>query len=239
MQVAVPAPAFAARGAFFDGAAQYRNITNLSVPAGAQGLLSMWVRTDVAPSSRAIFQLRLGSTETMKIAQTTLSRLQLTLTNNTGSNTTSFYADAGTTGFASGQWYHIMVDWSSAAGGARIWVNGVQVGTRAFTTPNMADQFITQVGFGSDSTGAGDWIGDIGHLWLSVNQTLDLSVLANRQKFALAGAPVSLGGNGQTPTGIAPEWYYDGGTGDFNNKGAVGNIALTGALSVSATTPSY
>ncbi len=122
--------------------------------------------------------------------------------------------------------------------------NGVALNTTGYsfagsTKFDMAGADLTQWGVGITGGGVNPWLGDMGHLWLSVNQTLDLSVQANREKFALGGAPVNLGGNGQLPTGVAPEWYYDGDAPAWANQGTAGNVTLTGALTPSSTPPSY
>jgi len=71
-----------------------------------------------------------------------------------------------------------------------------------------------------------------------LNQTFDFTVQANREKFALAGAPVSLEGNGQIPIGTAPAYYYDGTGAAWANQGVAGNVTLTGTLTAGAT-PGY
>jgi len=74
-----------------------------------------------------------------------------------------------------------------------------------------------------------------------VSQWLDLSVQANREKFALAGAPVDLGGSGELPTGLPPEWYYDGAAPAWSNHGAASSVALDGGplAAAPAPAPSY
>lgn len=242
LAVNVPAPAFAARGAYFGGASYFSATTGVSHVAGASGIISAYFRHGGATftGGQVLFQQRIGSTETLRVSVTTTNRMQLAIQNDSGTTTLSFYSAPGSVPFVVGQYYHLLIDWSAARGGAHIMVNGVEVGVRAFTLPTMNGATITQVGIGATSAAANPWLGDIGHLYINVNETLDMSVLANREKFALGGVPVNLGGNGEIPTGTAPAFYYDGVAGvDWSNKGLAGTISLTGSLTPSVPTPAY
>jgi hypothetical protein len=231
--VAVPAPAFTARSALFNGASFYTSSAIL-VPAADRGLLSLWFRNADATwntPSRTLFSFQVGTTATLALNTTSSGRLTLRLNNSGTPDTAVFHAAPGNTPFLTNRWYHLMAGWT-AGGALVVQVDGVQVATLDLTgrTLDQQGQNLTRIGIGATTTGSQIWTGEIGHLWLSVTQTLDLSLAANREKFRLAGAPVNLGGAGDLVTGTPPEWYYDGAAGDWNNKGTAGNVALTGVL---------
>lgn len=234
-----PASDFEPRGAYFDGASYYASRSGTTVVAGDRGLLSVWLRNnDVTwnATSRRVFQLRVDSTVTLEVNVTSNGRLSLRLNNDTASNTNPIYAaQPGNIGFDVGAWHHVLIGWGP--GGAAIYVDGEQVATLSFASVDMAGQAITQIGVGAQSTGATPWLGDIGHLYINLAETLDLSEPANIAKFIKDGAPVDLGANGELPTGNAPAFYYDGDPPAWANQGTVGNITLTGALGASELAP--
>jgi hypothetical protein len=239
----IDAPPFAARGANFEAGDRYGG-SGLTIPAGSQGLASFWIRrSGTWASAGTLFEARVGSTATMSVSANSTSRLIFRLNQNgTGSDT--FTTPTNT--FPVNAWHHVLWAWDWAASRFQIYVDGVALTTSAysFTGATKFDQSgsnMTQWGVGNNTAASGtDWIGDIAHLWVSVTQTLDLSVQANREKFALAGVPVDVGATGQLPTGTSPEWYYDGDAPAWANQGTAGNVTLTGALTASsAPTPSY
>jgi hypothetical protein len=83
---------------------------------------------------------------------------------------------------------------------------------------------------GSSTTGSNNWLGEIGHFYLNLTQALDLSILANRQKFINGNNPVSLGRNGEIVTGAFPTFYFDGAAPAWNNQGSGPGIPATGTL---------
>lgn len=235
----VPAPTFTARGAYFDGADYYGQTTGISVPAGNAGLASVWFKNDDTTwnaTTRALFAFSVGSTEVLSAITTSSGRITVRVNNDTATDTITFQAASGVP-FAIGTWYHLLVSWGS--GTVRVYVNGGSMGTIAYSTLDMNGQNISRVGIGARANGVSLWKGDIGHEYIAVNQTLDLTVTANREKFALAGEPVDLGADGSTPTGTAPEWYYDGAAPAWSNRGTAGDVTLTGTLDASSTAPSY
>lgn len=234
--VTVPAPAFTARSAQFDGSTRYSS-TSVSVAAGQNGLISCWFRNEAASwaSGPRLLHARVGSSTRLEVNAGSAGQMQVQLHADGASNIKTFRT-AGAVNFAINTWYHLLIGWTGT-NTFQIYVNGSEITSGAIGSMTMAGSNITQVSFGS-ALATSMWTGDIGHLWCSVNQTLDLSVQANREKFALAGAPVNLGSDGSLPTGTAPEWYYDGIAPAWSNQGTAGNIPLTGALT-SGGAPSY
>jgi len=235
--VPVPAPPFTARAVYFDGG-DYFNNESVVVPAGSDLLASMWIRsadTSWNATTRRIFQFRVSSTTTWELLTASSGRLTLRLNNNTATDTVSFTANGGATQFAINTWYHVMI--AASGGTARVYVNNVAVATMTYATLDQAGTNLTRIGIGAQSPGTGPWIGDIGHMWISPTQTLDLTVTANREKFALAGNPVDLGSLGATPTGTQPEFYFDGAGAAWSNLGSFGSIPATGAVVATFTAP--
>ena len=239
--VPVPAPPFVARGANFDGGDYYAG-SGISIPAGSAGIASFWVRaTSAWTTTKTIFEARVGSTVVCSVVSASSNRCTFRL-NQDGTGSDTFTTPTNT--FAGDAWYHILWAWDYAAGRFQIYVNGVALSTSgySFTGSTKFDQdgaSITQFGLGATTAGAGIWTGDFGHFYIDVTQSLDLSVQANREKFALAGAPVDLGPTGALPTGNVPEWYYDGAGAAWASHGTAGNVALTGTLAASSSAPSY
>jgi hypothetical protein len=241
LSVPVTPPSFTPRGAGFDGASAYRSTSMTGVPAGNQGSVSLWYRSTEASwaaATRTLFSFRVGSTVRFEAKNTNTGRITITLSNDTGANSIICYAGPSNLQHVVNQWYHMLIEWDST--GARVWINGNLVGTKVFASVLMNGNNLTQMGIGSQSNGGQYWLGSLAHVWISPTQRLDFSVQANREKFALAGAPVNLGANGQLPTGIAPEWYYDGDAPAWSNQGAAGSVALDGGpLTVASPAPAY
>lgn len=77
------------------------------------------------------------------------------------------------------------------------------------------------------------FFGALAGIWVGCGQYLDLSIEANRRKFAdAAGRPVKeLGADGSTPTGTTPDIYLKQNYLSFGlNEGTAGNFVVYGAL---------
>jgi hypothetical protein len=238
---------FVGRGAAFDGT-DYFNRSGMTMAAGSQGLMSFWFRNSAATwttGNGRIFQARIsGGVTTQEISftgSTPSGALRLTLAQDgTGTQTVN------TTGFgALNTWYHVMWAWDWAAGRFQVYVNGVQNSLASAYSFAGATQFtqsgvnLTAMGMAAQSTGSGIMTGDLAHLWYSPTTTLDLSVSANRLKFASGGSPVDLGADGSTPTGTAPVVYMDGAADAWANAGTGGAFTKTGTLTASSPVPTY
>lgn len=234
--VNVPAPAFTARGANFNGSTWYGS-TSVSVPAGASGMASCWLRqTTTWAAGVRIFTITVGTTAVFEIYSGSAGRMTTRVNNDTGTDTISLFAAAGSTQFVADRWYHFAVTWTATS--AKIYVDGVLQTTLSYASLDANGNTLTRFILGASNTGGSSaWTGDIGHLWISPTQMLDLSVSANMLKFLNGKNPVDLGGSGQTPTGTAPEWYYDGTGAAWSNKGTAGDVTLYGTLSASSDAP--
>jgi hypothetical protein len=240
LPVAVPAPSFVAQGALFDSSSNLSS-TTLNVPTSNQGLVSIWFRqAGTWGASRTLFSLQQGANIVLSATSASSGRMTFRLDNDTATDT--FLTPTST--FVGDTWYHVLWAWDLANDRFQIYVNDVAINTAAYpittaTSLNIAASNITRIGIAATVSNASRWNGDIGHLWMDLESTLDLTVQANREKFALAGDPISVGSNGQTPTGSTPQWYYDGDPPAWSNLGTAGQANLTGAIQDSLSAPSY
>lgn len=240
--IALPVASFVARGAAFDGNTNYAS-NAISTPAGSSGLMSFWFRNRDSAwnviSGGRICQFRVGSSTAFEIKTASSGRLQFRLNQDgTGSDVLT----TPTNTFSLNQWHHIAWSWDFTTSRFQLYVDGVALTTSGYAFGTTGFQIsgnnITRIGIASQTSSASKWLGDIGHFWLDTSQTLDLSVPANLQKFLLGTAPVDLGQMGGTPTGVVPQYYYDGDGAAWSNLGTAGNVTLTGAITASDLIPS-
>jgi hypothetical protein len=202
-----------------------------TVFAGDEGMLSIWFRLAGAwpGGTTSLFQMRNGGGVVIAGLTTASSgRLQ---SNMTGSGVVS----PGTGAFAANLWQHAMLSWKTGPGGwAQYCVNGGNPinGTAPVDSTGLRIKVdgISRAGVGGSTTGTGAWSGEIGHFYLNLTQALDLRLQANREKFILSGAPVSLGQNGERPTGSLPIFYFDGDAPAWNNQGSGPGLTASGTL---------
>jgi hypothetical protein len=239
-----PPPAFTARAAAFDGSTYYAQ-SGQSVAATNVGICSFWFRNRTAtwntPTATDLFQFRLGGTTAFSIITASSGRLTFRI-NQDGTGSDIFLPPSST--FALNTWYHVLWAWDWANSRFQLYVNNVAQTTTGYsfagaTKFDQSGDNFTNIGIGAESNGVSPWIGDIGHLLIDFQNTLDISNSANREKFVLSGNPVDLGTDGSTPLGLQPQYYYDGDGASWNNKGTAGNITLTGTLTAASGTPGF
>jgi len=81
--------------------------------------------------------------------------------------------------------------------------------------------------------------GCLSELFFAPGQFIDLSVLANREKFIIAGKPVSLGADGSTPLGSTPLVYLKNPAPTAGvNSGSGGDFTIMGSPAVASNGPS-
>lgn len=140
-------------------------------------------------------------------------------------------------------WYHVIASWDLAITTTHLYINGVSdKATLDFSINDTID-------WGSEKTEVGAietsniFPGNIAEFYFT-NTYLDLSIPANRRKFATPGnRPVYLGTTGSVATGTAPLIYLhlaDGETAaNFaTNRGTGGDFTVNGSLSTGSTSPS-
>ncbi len=209
---------------------------------GKSGLLSCWVRLDASSANMRILANYNGSTQ----------RFILTYITATGQFSLGAYNAAGavilnlktaTARAASPKWLHLLFAWDLAAAAGSVYVDGVSdLAASPVLTNDTIDYALTTPswGIGADASGGLYLNGALSELFFAPNQYLDMSVPANREKFIKAGIPVSLGGDGSTPTGTAPSLYLlnraalVGG-----NAGSGGDFTINGTPKDASSTPLY
>ncbi len=148
------------------------------------------------------------------------------------------------TAYAISIWHHILISWDLANTTGKMYVDGVDDTNATTLTNDTLDYTASQHRIGANNSAGEKFGGDIAELYFNFAEYLDLSVQANRKKFRTAsGVPVNLGTDGSAPTGTAPIVYLhldvDEAANNFAaNAGGGGGLAVTGALTTAATSPS-
>jgi hypothetical protein len=215
-------PATTRSGVTFDGAASQlvfdRQVNNPPRLDTSVGLVSVWLRLSSLPTSLNIFYGIYGSGgPNVKIIDIGLDSNGRLVAVFTAFNKTTTATYTQTTGglTADGTWHHLIVGWDTQAGTMQV-VNDRTAATVTRSGSAGFDVGVTlssplRISWGALSHIAGvtanALTGDAAELLISLDQTLDLSVTSNLDKFELSGQTVSLGSNGSTPLGINP-WMY-------------------------------
>ena len=135
------------------------------------------------------------------------------------------------------QWHHIIAsgDMAAGVGSAKLFVDGVdETNTIAFSN-QLIDFTQSDYGIGARPNDGGQKLhGKLSEFYINFAENLDLTVLANIEKFrAPNGRPAFLGDNGELPTGNSPIIYAP--TGDATtNLGTGGNFTTIGSLDLVA-----
>ncbi len=205
-----------------------------TVFAGNEGMLSIWFKcTEVSwPSPVTLMQMRNGGTIIFALTTASSGRVSSPLSLTDGN---TILPTAVTNDFAVGVWNNLLLSWKLGPGGwTQVVRNGgaVRSGSVPAATPRlrMTDLGITAISIGAQTAGTTPWPGEIGHVYINLNQALDLNTPANVAKFYSAGAPVSLGKYGQLPTGSNPAFYFDGPAAAWNNQGTELDVTAIGTF---------
>lgn len=231
---------YVANATEFNNGPYMTNTSNLTgIANGKTGTLSVWIRIDALPQNG----------ELMWIWNATNPYFTVTIFSSTGNVQINGLTSASATTLAMGssagyspstKWLNILASWNLATGATNLYINNVSDNNTTLALNNNINYAPSsgQIRIGSDSTAVANFDGAISEFWFDTS-FMDLSVLSNRQKFINAGAPVSLGSTGQTPTGSSPLLYLKSAAGQFNvNSGTGGNFVTTGSLSIASTNPS-
>lgn len=217
-----PTNTFVGRSARFSATDNLqRSALSPAVIAGSEGMFSAWIYNSGAawnsPVTQYITELRYGSTIGMGVYSAGTGRLAFSMI---GLPSTPFTVPNST--FAVAGWYHVIYAWKTGASGwHQCYVNDVAAGTPASLTSatlTMAGQSMNRASLGRDNSAGEKWTGDLGHVYINLTESFDMSITANRRKFfTAAGDPVDLGATGNIPTGNNPAFYFDGVGAAFNN----------------------
>lgn len=233
----ISAAPFVAQSAVLSGSNNYHSSV-LTVPASNKGVLSCWLRaTGAWAKSKTLLELRVtGNTPALLLRSTTTTRLTLynhmTDRASTGINFDGMVAD---------QWYHLLFAWDFDLARWQTYLNDVAgAQPSGFGTGYLLNDLdpVQRMGIGANASNVEQWVGEIGHLYLNLTESLDLSDPANRARFASAGSPVDLGITGQLPTGSTPQYYFDGLAPDWINLGTGQTPAKIGTW-VPGSSPGY
>jgi hypothetical protein len=162
---------------------------------------------------------------------------------NTAAGTSTEFRSVATITASSG-WTHIMASHQLSTTTTHFYVDGVSsISVQTAVDANV--DFVStsnQHEVGSVRLGLQRLKGDLSDLWWD-DSYVDLSSLANREKFIKSGKPVDLGTDGSEPTGAAPLVYLHHETGaaatDFaTNRGSAQDYTIVGALTEATTSPS-
>lgn len=234
----VSAPSFTANAAVFNGTTNYVRMEGDSTGMGdTTGMtVSFWVKFNAINKAQYI------------CSHATAGAVEYFACYVNASNTWRFRASSnGTVGsaadltssitFTTGTWYHVL--WTvktSSSSDTKLVVNGVEDTSLVETTlTGTIDLTVTgkrnTIGGSPSGTPASLLDGTVAEVWANDSW---LDPTTNLSKFYNAGNPVSLGTNGETPTGASPFFYFSSngqGTSWATNTGTV-----TGTWTVGGTT---
>lgn len=222
----------------FDGTTSLGANLASTWPGGHQLTGSMWIRNhNIVPTSQ-IFQPYDNADDGCRF-QTIGDNIQCIFENDSGVEIINFTSN---TSIAADTWYHVLFSFDTSSASSRhLYINGV-ADAATWTTYTVGESLDDKV-FGDRTIGARNsgtslmWDGDMADIWLN-NIYIDLSVLANREKFIRDGNAVNLGTDGSRPTGSAPDIFLSGDTASWHtNKGTGGGFTENGALTDATTTP--
>lgn len=229
----------------FDGTNDYmRRASNMTGAVDCKtGIFSVWINTRSFASNGRI--LSAGNSPNIELEVGVASDGSL------GIGLNGYSSDAFTAAGAmvTGTWYNVLSSWDLVAGRFDLYINDANAKDPAnWVATNTNVNFSSAVtswvsGIAIDAINF-KYNGGMAELYLAINTTLDLSVVANRRKFiSSTGKPVDLGSNGGLPTGSAPLVYEHladlEAAADFaTNRTGNGNFTVTGALTTFASSPS-
>ena len=238
--MAAAADAYRTGAVVFDGTNDYltRGAAWTGSPADGGSLLaSFWIKFNGGDGAE---QFILGETGTSSddIVSRTAGDVYNFDTRTTVGTQIGISVGTGTWNSADG-WHHVLCAFSKGAN-QYLYVDGAQEDS---DVPANSDYGWTETEWivGAKSGGLAKLNADLADVYLT-NEYLDISLAANRAKFALGGKPVDLGGDGSKPTGTAPLLFLRRVPGAAAstfaaNKGSGGGMTITGALANAGTSP--
>lgn len=227
----------------FDGTSDYltRGADLTGIADGKSGIFSCWLRRDGGDATLQRVIANLAGTLRFHVSKDASNKYIVTGINSAGA--TILLLTSTTAYTASPAWMHLLASWDLAATTGTLYVNSASDLAGGSTLTNDTIDYVTATpnwAVGADTDATDKMSGAIAELYFAPNQYLDLSVQANREKFILNGAPVSLGSDGSLPTGVAPAIYLPNRASLFGtNAGTGGNFTINGAPKDANSTPLY
>ena len=233
MAVAGAAASYEANGVDWNGSS-YLNRTSSLRSDGGQFTLSVWFKKDSSSSGGSLYHHAMngfyGAYPAIYLTVNTNEAVSFDLNSYTGSLLLA--RGSGNNVAINGQWNHWMGSWNGTSG--HVYINGTSYAPSSLssgTIPWSSGLIDMRVGGTSVYT---PFNGSMAEFYLN-DVYIDLSQASNREKFYDAqNLPVSLGDNGELPTGSTPLVYfklnYNDGVGNLgNNLGSAGNYTVTGS----------
>lgn len=240
-------PFTTANTAVFDGSSgdgSYHSGSLNSVVDSKTFSFSCWVIFDDDNVDRHIFDITPLGPVNLRFSVVRGSSNALLVQGRNSANTTVLNYTSDTAKLLSGAWHHIFVTANLADVAARhVYIDGseVTVGTWSDYTDALIDFDITGTAspinwIGINADGMSDALdGALSEMWFDDSYLNDIS------KFFCAGHPVSLGANGELPTGSAPVFYLSlSGSGNSwltDSSGNSNNFTVNGGSLGSTTSP--
>lgn len=216
---------------FFNGGVgnSYLSSSSLSgVSDGFTGSMSLWVKVQTN-ATNALFLTNGGAA--IEIFLNNIGRMFMEL-----SDGSSFLASQQTsTPVTINAWNNFLISWNTnhTAGNKvlNIYMNGANVNTGTVDSSGAFQTTYASVPTVVPSVGTSANEIDMAQIWFAPNQFIDFSNPANVALFYNSGLPVSLGSNGQIPTGTAPAVYLKNPAASAGtNSGTGGNFTINGTI---------
>lgn len=218
----------------YDGTNDFllRGATPTGLVDGKQGVVSLWLKMT---TGARMFFMGCGENKLL-VERKTGGQLEF-LTRKVADGATVVLLRTVATFDDTDEWIHFLTSFDAAANKAFIFINGVEDEDTGVTL--IVDALIGynrgEWAVGALASGALPTNGCLTEVYFD-DSFIDISVLANREKFIKDGKPVALGDSGELPTGSSPIIYMR--EGDEVNSGTGGNFTVTGALVACADSPS-
>ncbi len=185
--------------------------------ASPNGVISFWLRLSALPSGGNHYtilsvQAVFGVVFYLRFAIDASGFWSATFTAADGTTTATFTQTSNAFP-ADGTYHHVIMNWDTQAGTiqtaidrtlvttSRVGSTGFDVGIQAFSNTQawaIAGQY----------QGGNKLVGDLAELWFIIDQSLDLSVSSNLDKFETGGSSIDLGPTGAIPLGIDPFMFF-------------------------------
>lgn len=213
----------------FDGATWFDFNTTQVYTDAKVGIFSCWVRPDIAGANdnNNLFYIKKGETTLAFLIRLNANNEVQVFGLQTGSSNIAInlVTDLLTAGvnMYDGEAHHILAAWDLANTYGQILVDGAETIYTAGTLNNVlidysgTQDFFMAGGITGVGSGFQKWFGEVGQYYLNLEETIDISVQANLDKFWVDG-PVSLGTNGEIPTGNSPLVFFNNDETTFNTN---------------------
>jgi hypothetical protein len=184
--------------------------TALTTTDGKKYLISFWFRMTGAPAGFVILYENILNTG-VSLARDGSGTFYIQGQDSANNNVATFVL--GSNLVTDTNWHHIVATADRTAGS----INQVVLDGTLLVTYSFANASANNIAFAAANTnvigarngGSLAVTGDLAELYIAHNQTIDLAIAANVQKFrSVSGHPVDLGATGSTPTGTAPTQYF-------------------------------